>query len=310
MIKINCRYFCHLCGSACIVLLMVLILQGCQKNLATGSPPASDAGKTLSGQMEYGDRSREYVIHFPKRYQADDAYPLVLALHGGFGKAENMEKYTGLSEKADKELFIVAYPQGVRRSWNAGRCCGPAHKRKIDDVGFLSALIDSLTKNYAVNTDRIFVTGLSNGGFMAYQMLCKQPEKIKAIAPVAASMVNSSCKPGMARPIVQFHSYEDDHVPYWGGSGKGPSDVYKPPLDSVFKTWSNINDCSVQQDTVQSTTELDLMEWRHCNQQAILKLYLTKDGGHSWPGGSLNFPDPASDAVNATDKMWDFFEAQ
>lgn len=310
MKKTNVFHTFHSFGFSLIAVLLMVTFQSCSQSSPSGSSPAPKAGETIAGEINYGNRDREYIIHFPENYSSDNSYPLVIALHGGFGKAENMENYTGLSDEADKEEFLVVYPQGVGRSWNAGRCCGPAHNRKIDDVGFLSALIDSLAEDHAVNTDRVFATGLSNGGFMAYQMLCKRPGKIRAIAPVAASMVNNACMAGVARSIIQFHSYRDEYVPYQGGSGAGPSDVYKPPLDSVFSVWSKINGCSVQRDTVKSTSGFDLVEWRDCNQQTKLQLYLTKDGGHSWPGGSLNFPDRASDAVDATAKMWDFFESQ
>lgn len=284
-----------------------LVLHGCQNTETVGSGTSVEAGETMAGQMEHGGIDREYYIHFPTGYQEDGQYPLLLAMHGGFGKAERIESYTGLSDKADEEEFIVVYPQGFWRSWNAGLCCGPAKNQNVDDIGFLSSLIDELISSYPIDGDRVFATGLSNGGFMAYHLLCERPEKLAAIAPVAASMVVESCEPEEPRSIIQFHSYRDENVPYQGGSGTGPSDVYKPPIDSVLNVWADINECSTRNDEVENTSDYDLLEWRDCDRDTKIQLYITRDGGHSWPGGSLNFPDPASSAIDANDLMWDFF---
>lgn len=301
-----------ICNRALLWVIPVLVLAGqlpgCKGKMeASRTRLTATPGKTVGAQMKHNGRSRDYYVHFPADYEENKQYPLLLALHGGFGKAERVENYTHLSEKADEEGFLVAYPQGYWRSWNAGWCCGPAKRQNIDDVGFLSALIDKLASQYPVDTKRVFVTGLSNGGFMAYRLLCERPEKVTAIAPIAASMVVKSCKPGQPGSIVHFHSYQDEHVPFYGGVGEGPSGAYKPPVDSVLNVWADINGCTVRSDTLQNNGEYDLIEWRSCNQGARIRLYVTHDGGHSWPGSSLNFPDPASGAINANDRMWDFF---
>lgn len=258
--------------------------------------------------MEYDNKSRQYFVHFPTGYTKDESYPLIMALHGGFGKAKDMEEYTGLSQKADEEGFMVVYPQGFLRSWNAGECCGAAHKRGIDDAGFLASLADSLAHNYAVDKKRVFATGLSNGGFMTFKLLCDQPETFRAIAPVEASMVTKSCTPSQPGSIVQFHSYRDDYVPYQGGSGEGPSDVYKPPVDSVLGVWADISGCNPQKVTVGVKPDYEKFAWKGCSSNTKIQLYVTNDGGHSWPGGTLTFPDSPSKAVDATDVMWNFFK--
>jgi polyhydroxybutyrate depolymerase len=288
--------------------LLSILAQGCKSSMdAVHSETDANPGETVAAQMEYGGKSRDYYVHFPADYKEGQQYPLLLALHGGFGKADRVENYTHLSEKADEESFIVVYPQGLRRSWNAGQCCGAAKRQNIDDVGFLSDLIDRFVGNFSVDADQVFVTGLSNGGFMAYRMLCERPDKISAIAPIAATMMVESCTAEQPGSIIHFHSYQDEHVPYNGGSGKGPSDVYKPAVDSVLNVWADINECGIRKDTVESTSEYNLMEWRSCGDNAQMKLVVTQDGGHSWPGSSLDLPDPASDAINANDRMWKFF---
>src|SRR5699024_9332442 len=121
---------------------------------------------------------------------------------------KQIEQYTGMSNQADAENFIVLYPKGFWRSWNAGRCCGRAKKKNIDDVGFLTALVEKIAAKYPVARNRIFATGISNGGFMAYRMLCEKPNMLTAIAPVAASMIVKSCKPGHPGSIVHIQSYQ------------------------------------------------------------------------------------------------------
>ena len=151
--------------------------------------------------IHFDGYNRTYLLHLPSGYSGMDSIPLVIAMHGGFGSADNLQNQSQLSIKADAENFIVVYPEGVKggvlniRTWNAGWCCGFASLLKINDVGFIDALLDTLINQYSIDTNRIYATGMSNGGFMSYRLACELSDRIAAIAPVASSMSLTSCVP-------------------------------------------------------------------------------------------------------------------
>jgi polyhydroxybutyrate depolymerase len=260
-----------------------------------------------------GNEYRYYLQHFPPTYNTATPSALVLALHGGLGSGPQLETQSGLSAKADQENFVVVYPEGVVgnfgiRTWNAGGCCGYAMNNNVDDVGFIDKLLDTLINNFSIDTTRIFVTGMSNGGFMSYRLACELSHRIAAIAPVAASMI-FNCLPANPVSIIHFHSYLDDNIPFDGGIGNGLSIHYNPPLDSVFGVWANFNSCSIMADTVYDGADFDKVTWTGCNCNSAIEYYITHDGGHSWPGGnSTAIGDPVSQYLSANDLMWDFFQ--
>lgn len=258
---------------------------------------------------------RTYLLHLPTGYTGEQELPIVIAMHGGGGSAENLQNQSKLSEKADAKNFIVVYPEGVKgglldiRTWNAGWCCGYASNSNIDDVGFVNALLDTIIDHYAIDTTRIYATGMSNGGFMAYRLACELSGRIAAIAPVAASMAFQDCSPTRAVPIIHFHSFVDSNVPYNGGVGDGISNHYNSPLDSVLNAWATHDNCSILNDTLQASNEFTHIIWANGDCGSEIQLYITEDGGHSWPGGRQTvIGDPVSQYVNADDLMWDFFQ--
>ena len=263
--------------------------------------------------LEWESIQRTYLVHLPAGFDGSEDLPLVIAMHGGFGSANNLQNQSQLSVKSDEENFIVVYPEGVQggvfdiRTWNAGWCCGHASATNIDDVGFINTLLDTLIMNYPIDINRIYATGMSNGGFMSYRLACELSDRIAAIAPVAASMTMLECNPDRAVPVMDFHSYLDFNVPYQGGVGSGPSTHYSPPIDSILSVWSQFNDCMVVSDTITNNTQFMHVVWSDCDCNYQIEQYVTQDGGHSWPGGQATpLGDPTSNFINATDLMWDF----
>ncbi len=274
--------------------------------------------QTASSQIDslfHEGRYRTWLLHLPEGYNPDETYSLVIAMHGGFGSGNQFEEQSGLSGKADAAGFIVVYPEGVPsfllgiRTWNAGTCCGFASANNIDDVGFIAALVDTLVANYSIDPNRIYATGMSNGGFMCYRLACELSDRIAAIAPVASSSTAPFCSPERAVPIIHFHSYLDTNVPFQGGVGSGFSNHHNPPLDSLLNAWSVYNNCQLTNDTLRDADDFDIFRWGNCSCDAEIRLYITHDGGHSWPGGIASpVGDPPSQFVNADDLMWDFFQ--
>ncbi len=261
-----------------------------------------------------GALQRTYTLRLPSTYDGSTPLPLIIAMHGGFGSGTQLETQCGLTAKAEAEGFAVVYPDGYPspiniRTWNAGGCCGYAMNSDIDDVGFISALLDTLIASYAIDTQRIYATGMSNGGFMSYRLACELSERIAAIAPVSASMTIAVCEPARSVPVLAMHSYLDTSVPYLGGVGDGVSDHYNSPQDSVATAFALHANCAVLNDTIQDDAELTVVRWHQCDCQQEMLLYMTRDGGHSWPGGTqtTGFADPPSQVIVATDLLWDFF---
>lgn len=258
---------------------------------------------------------RTYLLHLPQDYSEKDTLALVIAMHGGFGNAINLQDQSGLSIKANTEKFIVVYPEGIKsiplgiRTWNAGWCCGYASNTNSDDNDFIATLLDTLENQVNIDTDRIYATGMSNGGFLTYRLACELSERIAAFAPVAASMSMSECKPSRSVPIIHFHSFLDSSIPYLGGVGDGVSSHYNPPADSVHNAFSNHNKCENVSDTILSNEHYTHVKWSDCDCNKEIHYYITKDGGHSWPGGiQTKVGDSTSKYINATDLMWEFFQ--
>jgi polyhydroxybutyrate depolymerase len=152
---------------------------------------------------------------------------LLIALHGGAGNARAAAAFFGLEELADREGLMLAYPQGLGVSffgrilgtWNAGRCCGPARERNIDDSGFIAAMLDDIAGKWPLDERRVYVTGMSNGAMMAYRLACDLPGRIAAIAPVGAIGVMEECgakAQARAVPTLHIHGLADPCAPYDG----------------------------------------------------------------------------------------------
>jgi polyhydroxybutyrate depolymerase len=266
---------------------------------------------------------RTYNIHFPKGYTANGKYPLILGFHGGqqAGRTElgwqALPSQSRLSEKADKEGFMVVYPEGKEfvtgRSWNAGNCCPPSSSRGVDDVAFVNSLLNKLFSNYPIDTTRVYATGTSNGGMFCYRLACELSHRISAIAPNVASHMYQPCNPAKKIPIISFNSKIDPVVPYNGGFGPSTvtflRDVYFPSQDSVLRIWSGMNNC-MRRDTVINgqNNNYDFIKLSNCTCNVEVHHYATTDGGHSWPGGVPNDVSPVSTQINATDLLWSFFQ--
>ncbi len=262
-----------------------------------------------------GALMRTYTLRLPSAYDGATPLPLVIAMHGGFGSGLQLEEQSLLSDKAELENFIVVYPDGVPsplsiRTWNAGGCCGYAMNNNIDDVGFIDALLDTLIAENAIDTLRIYATGMSNGGFMSYRLACELSERIAAIAPVSASMTIDVCAPARSMPVLGLHSYLDESVPYLGGIGTGVSGHYNSPQDSVQTAFALHANCAVLNDTILDNSDMTVIRWHECDCMQEMLLYMTHDGGHSWPGGQqgTGIGDPPSIVISANDLMWDFFQ--
>jgi polyhydroxybutyrate depolymerase len=298
-------------GAAPLVLMMAWPAAG-----VAGSPTAGGRQSLLvQGQQ------RSYVVRVPPGSRAaGERLPLVLVLHGGGGDAAIAEKTTGFTAKAQREGFIVVYPEGSGRlanhllTWNAGHCCGQAMLRGVDDVGFVRALVDRLVADYPVDERRIYATGMSNGGMMAHRLGRELGDRLAAIAPVVATLFGDERKP--ARPVsaLMINGGLDAAVPPEGGRPGGRfADAWDGtpalPATAQGRFWAAANGCAATPET-RTQGPVQRTGYR-CPTGRDVQMLLVADNPHAWPGGvaGSRLGDPPSVSLDATDEIWAFFKA-
>jgi len=268
---------------------------------------ASPGGGTVSATIEAGGRTRSYLLHLPPQFDGHNPLPLVLVLHGGGQSPESAERMSGMSQKADKEKFIAVYPSGTGRlskmpTWNSGNCCGYAMDNRVDDIGFLRALIEKLEREYSADPKRVFATGISNGGILSYRAACELADKIAAIAPVEGAQ-NVDCRPSGPVSVLVFHGTADRLVFFDGGTTKyqvGPVRTDNSVAAAVA-FWVKQDGCSPAPYHEESA-EVHVDTYSGCKSGTSVELYAIQGGHHMWPGTSLS-----GNHVAATDLMWAFF---
>jgi polyhydroxybutyrate depolymerase len=266
---------------------------------------------STSGSMDVGGVKRSYILHRPSGGSAA-RMPLVIVLHGGFGTGAQAEHAYGWDQTADANDFLVAYPDGVSRSWNAGACCNPAMKSAVDDVAFIAELVRHLEQAQGVDPQRVFVTGISNGGAMTYRLACEHPFAIAAIGPVAASLV-APCESPAPVSVLAIHGLEDRNIPFQGGPGtKGYTKTRWTPVEASLDPFRKSAACGA----ASLRTEGEVThEVSRCTQGRRVELITIAGAGHQWPapgqkrslGAVLLDLDPPSQALDATATLWRFF---
>jgi polyhydroxybutyrate depolymerase len=260
---------------------------------------------------------RTFIVKLPKNYydNANDR-PMLIGLHGTGGNAAQFEESYGFNLKADAEGFVAVYPDGVQkddgigllkiRTWNAGSCCDYAMYNNVNDVKFISILIDSISTRFHINRRKVYVTGMSNGGMMAYRIASELTDKIAAIGVVSGTMVATKDVTRQGKtPILHIHAVPDTKVPYAGGTGIGGYDF--PPVMDGINYWVNRNDCNPGPVTEQYPG-YQFQTWKNSEGNPVIQLYLTNDGGHAWPSSAVQGRrgDTPSTVINATNLIWEF----
>jgi polyhydroxybutyrate depolymerase len=301
---------------------------------ACGLPPRPPEGIVPPGDflvhLEHGGRDRRYLVHVPRPGDAAVARPAVLVLHGAAGDAVENRKWLDLDGVADREGFVTIYPDGTGplgdrlHMWNSGECCGSAQWGAVDDVGFLLAVLDDVAARTPIDETRVYVTGLSNGGMMAYRIAAEASDRIAAIAPVAGGRVAVLDDRVRAMPVMHVHSVDDPVVPFAGGETTIVPLVYSiphPPIEEVVREWALHDHCPA---TPSETTppmspengspsgqSVTRMTWEPCADGAEVVLWRLRGAGHVWPGLPATFRSlfigPSTSVIDVREEMWRFF---
>jgi polyhydroxybutyrate depolymerase len=265
------------------------------------------------GSITVGGMERTFRFHVPPTYERGRPVPLVLAFHGRAGTGRSMERLTGFNRVADSSGFIVVYPDGVNRSWNAGYGSGRAETRDVDDVAFVDALIDEMARTASIDRRRVYATGMSNGAMLASRLACELSGDIAAVAIVAGSIgsaIDQRCAPQRPVSVLQIQGTDDRQVPMAGGQTAGGGEVLS--ASAAAGRWAERNRCattptpSVQRGGVRCQT------YAGCGGGADVVLCSIEGGGHTWPGGPQYLPRAVVGATNrdidASVFIWDFFQ--
>ena len=286
--------------------------------IATAAAPLGPGDHHRS--IDVGETTRSYVVHVPPGYDPDKPTPVVLAFHGAGMNGRAMVSFSGLSEKADKAGFVVAYPNGtglagVLLTWNAGWPPAAPGTTRADDAAFVAALLDDLASVVNLDSKRVFATGMSNGGMMCYRLASEMSDRIAAIAPVAGTLALPAYEPERPVPVIHFHGSDDRLVPF--GESNGASRFSR--MKSVEQTIAAVvkaNGCSERPDVTElpdaagDGTTIVRKAFAPGPSGAEVVLYVVQGGGHTWPGREppVGFIGKSTKNLSANDLIWEFFE--
>ena len=289
-----------------------------------GAPAADASADVLTRTITVGQTQRSFILFLPDSPTAlGTGFPLVVVLHGGGGTAEQMMRFSRFNEIGKRERAVIAYPQGIARSWNDGRSFR-GRDTGVDDVGFIRAMAADIGANVTpLDRRRIYAAGISNGGFMSYRLACEAADLFAAVAPVAATMpaeLGPRCHPSAPIAVLAINGTADPLVPYAGGEVRvmfrTRGEIWS--TERTISFWVQHNRCAVppgtralaDRDTTDGSRVVEIAYARCAG--APVRLLRVDGGGHTWPGGAQYLPvawiGHTNRDIDATETIWRFFK--
>lgn len=290
-------------------------------------PPAANEAGSISGTTGL---QRRALVHIPAELKGDPA--VVVVLHGGLGNSAQAKTDYHWDTLGDLAKFVTVYPSGISLAWNAGNCCGYPKTAGVNDVLFLDTIIQRLISDKVITKDsKVYATGLSNGGELAYAWACKGTTRLTGLAPVAASLVNT-CVPNYTPTIVAIHGSNDHNIPEDGNplkrtknladsrtysvnasvrpflarSGCDVSSSKAPLLTANYnKPWP-----SSTKTTTNAKGTVVLSRWGPCTERVLVEKFVVQGAGHQWPcsavrsGDAFDTPSRVMSATRTIAKEW------
>ncbi len=290
-------------------------------------PQAPSAGR-YQLKIQSDGYERTIQIHLPKAWQPGTKLPLVLVLHGGGGNGADALTGNQWADKADAQGFIAVAPEGLgiradqpthfRRNpavWNSGQYSAQSSISLIDDVAFITRLLDELKSKLNYDDKRVFAVGHSNGAGMTFRLAAQIPQRFAAIAMVAGRLAVAVTK--VAKPVRTLYivGTSDPLMPLQGGEVKSPwsGGWTNEPVATQLATWAGAMHCEPIAINISDQDNVLTQEYRSRSQGPSVTVMYLRGHGHHWPGAKQSLPDrvmgPMTTKVNATDTMWQFFNA-
>lgn len=304
----------------------ILIVLTCAILLGFSETGRADVARK---SIEYAGTGRHYLISVPSRYSPNHRHPLLLVFHGGGGNPEQVLKSSDIVEKAEKENWLLVAPAGSGRfarrllTWNVGFGFGYAMRNRVDDIGFVRHLLQLLKANYSIDANRVYATGISNGGILCHLLAAELSDQIAAIAPIVATAGGRAkeqrlwtipATPNRAVSVIAFNGALDERVPSEGGwqkrfTGHDPVEMWS--VKQTIDFWVRHNRCN-ETPTVENNEVKQYRRFTHsgCRAGSEVTQYILLNQGHAWPGGKKGYwrADPPSQLVSANDLMFEFFK--
>jgi polyhydroxybutyrate depolymerase len=275
-----------------LIIYLIFILLSCTKDEDAQLTPVIETGK-MTKQLVVNNTNREYIIYVPENFTGTSSLPLLLSFHGLSSNMNFNYDYTNFSELAERENFIVVHPNGIDNRWTVSATNNP-------DIDFIEALLDQLENDYNIASNRIYSTGMSNGGNFSFTLACGLNDRIAAIASVTGLMLQMAigdCIPSRPLAVLHIHGTEDLIANYAFVQGG---------LD-FWTDHNNTNDFPIISDipNIDSGDGSTVKRFEYLNGNSNVEVQHLKitGGGHEWPGFSGNMD------INASDEVWNFVKS-
>ncbi len=311
-----------------VLCLSTVVFAGKRRSVRSGS---GVPGGEFDRAVTVGGIVHEYHVTVPTSYDGTRPVPLLFFFHGGGGNAEEGERTVNLRATAESRGFILVRPEGYDRSglglrtWNAGACCSGAVRDGVDHVAAVRAILDRVESEWRIDADRVYATGHSNGGMLSYRLACEVSDRIAAVAPNAAALMDRDldaappltlfpCAPARAVPIMHMHGEADTCVPMEGGRSTGLEQSLRPPVAYGIARFVAINQAATTPRVTYQQGDVTCRTYDGADDADVV-LCTAKDGGHAWPGADYSAwtrsmcGGRAIEGMDANEAIWDFFLA-
>jgi polyhydroxybutyrate depolymerase len=272
-----------------------------------GHPAPVPVGQSVTRTLTSGGRARTYLLHLPAGYRPDRPLPVVLAFHGRKGTGHDIEGFSGI----DGLDAIAVYPIGLPAATDGETAWqGAPGVSGVDDVRFVSDVLDQLSATVCVDPARVYATGKSEGGGLAALLSCRLPGRIAAFGTVSAAFypgTDAGCAGAPPVPLVDFHGTGDTIMKYGGGVSHT---LHYPAMTEVLDRFAARDHCSGAPAGTPIGPDVTHLVWSGCAPGSALEHYRIAGGGHTWPGALAGSgPGRTTDTISATAVMWAFFQA-
>ena len=252
--------------------------------------PMGDAG-VVPGTVTIGTAERPARMVVPPQHDGATQLPLVVLLHGYGASATVQDAYFGTTRLARELGFYLILPDGTEdtggsRFWNAGACCDFGGV-DVDDIGYLTGLLDEAEARVPVDTDRVYFMGHSNGAFMSYRMACSLADRVTAVAALAGTEATTEpCEPSRPVSILHIHGTADATIGYTGGMVGGAPYL---SADDAIAAWQMRDACDAAMSTSGGTRDYDaavvgeettVTTWSSCAPGTAVELWRMEGSGH------------------------------